>query len=198
MSTRLILLCQPATAALRAGRFPDDEAPDPEQQLAVSGLAAALERPERTLCGPARCARRTAEWLQWPADDEAALREVDYGRWAGQSLKRIAADEPSAIAAWLSDPEWNGHGGESLGAAAQRVGAWLEHHRPDARLTLAIAPASVIKAAVLHVLRAPVAAYWQLDIAPLTQTALSRHQGKWRLQACGAPAARAAGRTETE
>ncbi|MGC0151234.1 histidine phosphatase family protein [Chromobacterium vaccinii] len=193
MSTRLILLCQPATAALRAGRFPADEAPDPEQQPVIAELAAVLERPERVLCGPARCARRTAEWLRWPADDEAALREVGYGRWSGQALKRIADDEPSALAAWLSDPEWNGHGGESLSAAAGRVGDWLEQYRADARLTLAIAPPSAIKAAILHVLRAPVAACWQLDIAPLTLTTLSRHQGKWRLQASGAPA-HAAGR----
>ncbi|MDN0084663.1 histidine phosphatase family protein [Crenobacter sp. SG2305] len=187
MTTRITLLCQPATAALRAGNFPADEPLDLKQVEKIATLAHAFGQPDQVLCSPALCAQQTARELGQLPTIEPALREVDYGRWAGLSLKEIATAEPTELASWLSDPGLASHGGESLTSAIERIGQWLEHYRWAPGHTLIITHASVIKAVILHVLQAPSQAYWQLDISPLTQTILSVHQDQWRLKSSGAP-----------
>ncbi|MFC3531200.1 histidine phosphatase family protein [Vogesella facilis] len=187
MTTRITLLCLPATAALRAGRFPADEPLDFEQTESIAGLAHVFSRSDQVLCSPARCAQHTARALGLVPTIEPALREVNYGRWAGRSLKEVAVSEPLEIASWLSDPELASHGGESISSAIERISQWLEHYRWVPGHTLIITHASVIKAVILHVLQAPSQAYWQLDISPLTQTILSVHQDQWRLKSSGAP-----------
>jgi broad specificity phosphatase PhoE len=186
MTTRITLLCQPSTAALRAGRFPADEPADSGRDDDLASLAAGLGKPDLVLCSPSRCAVDTAGVLGLSPTIAADLHEVDYGRWAGLSLKQIAVEEPDAIAAWLADPEMTAHGGESLRAAVERVGRWIDQYAWPAGHALVIAPASVVKAVVLHVLTAPVSAHSHLDIVPLGTIALSRQQGKWRL-ALGEP-----------
>ncbi|MCW3480628.1 histidine phosphatase family protein [Neisseriaceae bacterium JH1-16] len=188
MTTRITLLCQPATAALRAGRFPADEPLDLAQAERVAGLAHAFGQADQVLCSPARCAQHTARALGLSPTIEPALREVDYGRWSGLSLKEINEAEPTELAAWLSNPGLAPHGGEPLLATIERVGQWLGHYHWSAGHTLIITHASVIKSAILHVLQAPAQAYWQLDIAPLTETSLSVFQGRWRLSSSGSPA----------
>lgn len=185
VTTHMTLLCQPATAALRAGRFPADEPLDSDQVDDVASLAAALGQPDKVLCSPARCARDTAMALGLSPTVEADLREVNYGCWAGRSLKEIGTAEPTELAAWLSDPEMNAHGGESLSAAIERVRLWIEQRPWPSRHTLVITHASVIKAIVLHTLNAPAIAYWQLDIAPLATITLSLQRGRWRLHVGG-------------
>lgn len=69
----------------------------------------------------------------------------------------------------------------------ERVGQWFNHYDWARGHTLVITHANVIKAAILHVLKAPIQAYWQLDISPLTQTILSVHQNQWRLKSSGIP-----------
>jgi len=59
--------------------------------------------------------------------------------------------------------------------------------RAEAGHTLAITHASIIRAAVLHILGAPFEAYWRIDIAPLTLTDLRKDQGRWLLRATGVP-----------
>jgi len=181
VTTRLTLLCVPATAALRAGRFPADESLDPGQADDVARLATALGAPDQVLCSPARCAREAAMALGHSPIIEPALGEVDYGRWLGRSLKEIGIAEPAALSAWLSDPDMVAHGGESLSAFCERVRRWMGPYASPASHTLVITHASVIKAIVLHALEAPVRAYWQIDVAPLSTLTLSRRQDRWRL-----------------
>ncbi len=190
MTNRITLLCVPATAALRAGRFPADEPLDTDPCEHLASLAQAIHaiQADHVLCSPARSALDTARALGLSPTPAPALREVDYGRWTGLSLKEVAAAEPEAIAAWLSDPAMDAHGGESLDAAIARVGQWAGHCQWDAAHTLILAPASAIKAFLLHALQAPARVYWQLDIAPLTLTTLSVHQDTWRLMSAGVPA----------
>lgn len=146
MTVQLTLLCQPASAALRAGVFP-------------SG-------------GDAQVDDRI----------EPALREVDYGRWAGQSLKAVSEAEPDALARWLSDPDFDGHDGESLSAMRARVAQWLATTVWEDGHRQAVLPANVVKACVLQVLQAPMSAFWHLDIAPGASIVLSMRQGHWRVQ----------------
>lgn len=192
MTNRLTLLCVPATAALRAGRFPAgtaDDGLDSTQQDSVAALCPLPDAFDRVLCSPARCATDTARALGRLPDVDPVLREVDYGRWAGQSLKDIAEAEPEAASAWLADPDVAPHGGESLNAAIARVAAWAAHHDWSATHTLVVTHASVIRALLLHGLRMPAHAYRQFDIAPLTLTALSVGRDPWRVRSIGVPMA---------
>ncbi|CAG2133863.1 histidine phosphatase family protein [Cupriavidus plantarum] len=144
------------------------------------------------LCQPAAASLRAGVFpsaidAQVDGRDEPALRDVDYGRWAGRSLKAVADTEPDAFASWLADPDFDGHGGESLSALRARVAQWLmesDWREGGGRKvqTLAVVPANVVKACVLHVLDAPSTAFRHLDIAPASKTVLSMRQGHWRLQ----------------
>lgn len=200
MTSRITLLCVPATAALRAGRFPADDALEAD---AIARLAAGrvdLGQPDHVLRSPMACARDTAHALGLVAAVDDALREIDYGRWRGLSLKEIGASEPDALAAWLSEPDMDAHGGESLAATIARAGRWLSGRSgseggmgvgseggSECAHTLAITHASLIRAAVVHALHAPAQACLRLDVAPLSLTTLSGRPGQWRVSSVGVP-----------
>lgn len=187
MTIRISLLCVPATAALRAGRFPADELADAAAMatLAAIDIARAVGNRDHVVSSPMACARATAQALGLAAGIAEDLREVDYGQWAGQSLKELAAAAPDALAAWLSDPGMDTHGGESLHAVIARAGHWLAQRASGH--TLAVTHASVIRAIVIHALDAPARSGMRLDIAPLTLTTLSGQPGQWRVSAVAVP-----------
>jgi len=185
MTRRLTLLCVPATAALRAGRFPADDALDEGAAVPIARWTHKLGQPDCVLCSPTTCARDTVRALGLTVTEEQALREVDYGRWRGQSLKDIGTTEPEALAAWLSDPDMHAHGGESLARVYERAGLWLSRRAPGH--TLAVTHASVIRAVVAHALGAPARAAMQIDIAPMTLTTLSGHGVAWRVTSVAVP-----------
>lgn len=191
MKTRVTLLCVPATAALRAGRFPLDEPLAPRDITSVGGVAARMadDGVDGVVHSPMQSARDTAGALPWPASVEPDLREIDYGRWAGQSLKDIAASWPDDLAAWLADPACDAHGGESQHAALARVGRWMDRFAWAPGHTLVITHATVIRAAVAHALQVDAHAGQRIDIAPLSLTTLTGGAGQWRLASLGVAAA---------
>ncbi|MEN2426372.1 histidine phosphatase family protein, partial [Chromobacterium vaccinii] len=87
------------------GHFPADDPLEPEALERAASLAGSLGLADLALRSPERCARQTADALGCAAEEAAALREADHGRWRGLSLKAVAAAEPEALNAWLSDPE---------------------------------------------------------------------------------------------
>jgi broad specificity phosphatase PhoE len=101
-------------------------------------------------------------------------------------LADIAAAEPEAVAAWLADPNAAPHGGESLTALVGRVADWLDSDRIRGR-TLAVTHAAVMRAAVVHVLGAPVRSFWRIDVAPLSIIELRRNGRRWTLHASQPP-----------
>lgn len=189
MTNRVSLLCVPATRALRSGCFPADTPLDMLDAQDVARLATldsqALGQPHRTVSSPRACARATAQALNLAATFDDDLREVDYGEWAGRSLKDVAASQPDALSAWLADPAMDAHGGESMQAVLTRASRWLDQCEPGH--TLAVTHASVIRSIVLHVLEAPARAGMRIDIAPLTFTTLSGHAGQWRVASVAVP-----------
>jgi broad specificity phosphatase PhoE len=44
---------------------------------------------------------------------------------------------------------------------------------------IAVTHAGVVKAAVVHALGAPPAAFWRVDVTPLALTELHAHDGRW-------------------
>jgi broad specificity phosphatase PhoE len=175
---RLLLVRHASTDAVRAAAFGADE------PLDASGAAAAaclrLPRAGEVLVSPARRAFETAERAGLHVTAvEPALAECDFGRWAGLTLREVADHEPEAVEAWMTDPAAAPHGGESLLAVLARVRGWLDEQAARSGTAVTITHAGVVKAAVVTALDAPPAAFWRIDVAPLSITELHAHDGRW-------------------
>jgi broad specificity phosphatase PhoE len=187
MIARLDLLAHGPTAATRGARFPDDEGLEPSAIGAIEVLRGKLRPYAHVLTAPARAARETAATLGFEAEVEMALRDCDYGRWRGLASKDVAEREPDGFAAWLGDPAAAAHGGESIAALIERVGAWLGQSLACERATLVVTHAAVVRAAVVHALGAGSSAFARIDVAPLSLARLSGHGQRWNLVALGPP-----------
>lgn len=175
---RLLLVRHASTDAVRAAAFGADEPLDASGAAAARLLA--LPRADEVLVSPARRAAETAQHARLPVTAvEPALAECDFGRWAGLSLSEVADREPEAVKAWMTDPAAAPHGGESLLAVLARVRGWLEAQAARSGTAVAITHAGVVKAAVVAALDAPPAAFWRIDVAPLSLTELHAHDGRW-------------------
>lgn len=110
------------------------------------------------------------------------LRPWDLGRWTGRPLFDLPPDE---LAAWRTDPDWAGHGGESLRALHNRVVDALHALPAGSGRTVAVTHGAVVQAAVGAALGAPLEAFWSVDVSPATCTELHRigngSRARWRL-----------------
>ncbi|UQA96945.1 histidine phosphatase family protein [Streptomyces halobius] len=181
MTTRVMLISPAAGLAQREVRF-DDDGPLSEAGLRRARAAAGtLPTMGRIMVSPSARCRRTAEGLGLPAGVVSAPAGCARGRWRGRTLAEVADAEPEAVSAWLSDPGFAGHGGESLRQLCDRVGAWLTKLAAEPGRVLAVAEPDVVRAAAVCALQLPVEAFWRLDVAPLTATELSGRSGRWNL-----------------
>jgi broad specificity phosphatase PhoE len=184
---RLLLIRHASTTAVRRAAFPVDEPLDDAGQAAARALAGRLGRGD-ALCSPALRARETAAAAALHPAVEPALNECDFGSWAGRTLAQVHEEDPQGAAAWMTDPHARPHGGETLADLLERVGQWLDRQASGGGHGIAITHAGVVKAAVVHALGAPPAAFWQVDVAPLALTELHAHDGRWTLTRLGAAA----------
>jgi broad specificity phosphatase PhoE len=178
MAIRLSLISSAPAAGVAPATFPADEPADLARRMPDPG------RFSRLLTAPELRARQTAEVLGPVAIAEPALGDCDFGRWRGRSLVEIGEADPAGATAWLADPAATPHGGESLLALMARVGGWLDRFEQPNH-TVAITHPSVIRAAIVHVLAAPPAAFWRVDIEPLSLTDLRFFAGRWTLRSVG-------------
>jgi broad specificity phosphatase PhoE len=180
MATRLTLLCHAPVARDLGVRFLADEPAD------AAGLAHLpdLGRFARLLTAPELRARQTAAALAPEPLVVPDLRDCDYGRWRGRDLGEIADAEGAATALWLADPAAAPHGGESHLALIARVGRWLDAG-PCEGHTVAVTHPAVIRAALVHALGAPAAAFWRVDVEPSGRADLRWNAGRWSLRALG-------------
>jgi broad specificity phosphatase PhoE len=189
MPTRLLLISHAATAAMRSGRFPADDALNTIDERAMTAAAAlcerlpAMESDVTILCSPALCARETAQALGLTAQVADALADMDYGRWRGMRLAEIGAVEQAALVAWSSDPDAAPHGGESFNAVLARVGAWLDRlgdiDAPVTGSVIAVTHAPVIRAAILHSIGAAPRSFSRIEVAPLSVVELRHSKRGW-------------------
>ncbi|MFB9322938.1 histidine phosphatase family protein [Cryptosporangium minutisporangium] len=185
MATRITLLTHPATAATRATAFPPDEPLPPDGVAAARAAAVGLAgyRSAGWRCGPSlRCRQTVAALGATEVAVEDGLDECDYGSWRGRSLEDVAASDPAGVDAWLTDPDAAPHGGESVRDLLHRVTKWLDATAAGPARTVAVTHPSVVKAALVVALSAPPAAFWRLDVAPLTRTDLSGRPGAWTVR----------------
>jgi len=184
IAVRVTLIATAGTGSQRRTEFPADEALDAAGAKRARQAALRLQGGERVMIGPMVAARQTAEALGLEGTIQPALAGCDYGRWAGRSLEAVAAAEPEAVAAWLADDTAAPHGGESHHQLKERVGAFLDHVGATlAGRTIMVTEPAVIGAAVVHAIAAPPQSFWRIDIAPLSQTILTRSHDQWRLRA---------------
>jgi broad specificity phosphatase PhoE len=185
---RLLLVRHAATTATRAAAFPQDEPLDERGRAAAAELVPSATE---SLSSPAvRCLQTAVAAGLDPLIDDA-LAECDFGSWAGRSLAEVHATDPDAARDWMTDPDACPHGGESMSVFVRRVGDWIDAQaRRDGR-ALAITHGGVVKAALVHALGTPPAAFWQFDVAPLAVTELHAHDGRWTVTRmnCGGRAA---------
>ena len=183
----MLLIRHASTTAVRRAAFPVDEPLDDAGHSAARALAGRLGRGD-ALCGPALRARETAAAAALHPAVELALDECDFGSWAGRTLAQVHEEDPQGAAAWMTDPHARPHGGETLADLLERVGRWLDRQARAGGRAIAVTHAGVVKAAVVHALGAPPAAFWQVDVAPLALTELHAHDGRWTLTRLGVPA----------
>jgi broad specificity phosphatase PhoE len=132
MTTHLLLISHAPTSATRAASFPADEALDPPI-AALPELRAEIEKIGRfdsILLGPEKRVAETATALGIGSEGvvNPALRDCDYGRWAGRRLRELEKEEPAALIEWMTNPEANPHGGGSIVKLLHRVATWLDEH----------------------------------------------------------------------
>jgi broad specificity phosphatase PhoE len=179
---RLLLLRHGPTATTASATFGDDG--ELTQRGRQQAAALDLPRAHRVFRSPALVAASTAQALELDeeAERDSRLADWDPGRWRGRSLDDLTASDPKGVAAWLGDPAVAPHGGESLNDVLARTAAWLEWVAALDDAVLAITHAAFVRAAVVHVLGAPPAAFWTLDVAPLSLSELRHRDGRWHLR----------------
>lgn len=177
---RLVLVSHGATSATRRAAFPEDEPLERPDLVLPDPL-----RADVTFCTPALRCVQTATALGLLPQQTHALRDCDYGKWQGRTLDEVAADDPTAVRTWLTNPTAAPHGGESTQDFLTRIGTWLDTLPRDHHRIAVVTTPAVVKAAVVHAILAPPASFWRVDVPPLSRTVLSGHPTSWTLTFSG-------------
>ncbi|MDH6220815.1 histidine phosphatase family protein [Streptomyces pseudovenezuelae] len=183
MTSRVTFISPAMSASLRQARFDDGGSIEAGGEAGARAAAGALPSAARVVVGPSVRGRETATALGLDGAEVAPeLAGLDVGRWRGLTLAEVDAGEPEAVARWLADPASAPHGGESVEELCARVARWLEASLDADGRTLAVVDPDVVRAAVVHALGAPAAAFWRLDVLPLTATSISGRAGRWNVR----------------
>lgn len=182
MKTRITLLCHGPTTSNRTSAFPADEPLEPAAREQTALLKCSLDRADRVLVSPLLRARQTADLLGLSGTCEPTLADCDYGRWSGKTMQTIAQEEPDALAAWVADLSAAPHAGEAMSNVVVRIAGWLDQAMDKGGHTVAITHASVIRACIMHILQTAPAAFWKIDVEPLSLTHLSSDGRRWSLR----------------
>lgn len=181
MPARITLLCH-GRSTTRPSAFAGDEPLAGGEAERIAALAPALAGVTRILSSPALIARQTADALSVTAIIDIALADLDLGHWRGRSLSDIESSEPEALATWMADTDFFGHGGESRSTLFQRVSSWLDEKRTADGHLLAVTHPVVIQAAMLGILGAPASAFRHIDVPPLHALDIRSDGRRWAIR----------------
>lgn len=159
----------------------------PHQGLFVRRQGLLARRHDVAVCSPARRCVQTAAALGLDSTVDIQLRDCDFGQWQGRLLDEVTAADPDGVESWLTDPAAAPHGGESIHDLLVRAGRWLHAHPSGPGTTIAVTHPAVVRAIVVAALMAGPAAFWRIDVAPLTQTTLSGGDTRWNVAILGLP-----------
>ncbi|WP_448114296.1 histidine phosphatase family protein [Mesorhizobium amorphae] len=172
------------TAAGRRGSFPADDPIEDRTRAAISALES-LHAATRVWTSPALRARQTAEALGLQATDMPALQDQDFGAWAGRAFEDVQRDQPDAVGAWLIDPDATPPDGENFKRIATRTASLLDEQVAEPGHTIAVTHPAVVRAAILHVLKAPLTSFRFIDVEPLSFADFRSDGTRWQLRASG-------------
>jgi broad specificity phosphatase PhoE len=185
MTPRITLICHATTRSQRSVTFGGDDSLDDVGRAAAERLAGSLGPVDRCWTSPARRARETAAALGLTAVVDERLRDCDFGRWTGLRFQQLLLREPRKLVRWIRDPSSAPHGGESIPQVLERVAAWITACSKEPGHTVAVTHATVIRAAIVHVIQAQLASFWRIDVLPLSQTELRTNGRRWVLRSLG-------------
>ena len=133
----------------------------------------------KATCAPEPACVETASLLGLHATVDPGLHDWNLGAWAGRSLTQIAATSPQDLEEWMTDPDFTGHGGESLQRLRARAADWLDQRETagDPRL-VAVASVAVVRAILLSIMDAPATTFWRLDLEPVSSIHVSLQPGR--------------------
>jgi broad specificity phosphatase PhoE len=169
------------TPALRGLMLGGDVDPDAASLEAARELKLSADV---VYAGPERAAVRTASALGFDPVVEPALRDREYGEWAGRGLEELLASDQARVEAWLERPHTATPGGETENDVITRVADWLGDlvERHDERTSvIAVVHPAVVRAVVLYAVDAPAESLRHVDVRPLAAVSLSHHSGNWSL-----------------
>jgi broad specificity phosphatase PhoE len=164
-----------------------DEGIDEKARRQASALSGVLPQCSAAWTSPARRAIETAAALAVDAKVEPLLRDMDLGRWAGQTFAGVEASEPHEMVRWLSDTAASPHGGESVEALLGRVANWLKAIAERRDRSIAVTHPAVIRAAIVVAIEAKPVSFWRIDVAPLSIVELGSNGSRWTLKSLGGP-----------
>jgi broad specificity phosphatase PhoE len=182
MAPGVTFICHATTRALRAATFGGDDPIDDVGRAKAERLAASFRRADQCWTSPALRARETAAALGLNATVDERLRDCDFGRWTGLKFSQVLVREPRKLVSWISNPSSAPHGGEPIPQVMERVAAWIREPGRDKVHTVAITHASVIRAAIVHVIEAQLQSFWRIDVVPLSLTDLRTNGRRWVLR----------------
>ncbi|KAF5990691.1 histidine phosphatase family protein [Streptomyces sp. WAC00263] len=133
MAIRLTLLTPAPSPALREARVDDDGPLDEHGRQQARAAIDGLPPADRHLTAPSRQCRETADALGLDPAVDVALRAIDLGTWRGRTFDELAAADPTALAAWTTNPAAAPHGGESVQQLCGRIADWHAFWRIDLR-----------------------------------------------------------------
>ncbi|MBY6266116.1 histidine phosphatase family protein [Azospirillum sp. 412522] len=182
---RLSIICSGITQAMRRHGFPADGSLESRSESLARKLAKDLAQADVAYAAPSIRARETAGLLGIEPSIRADLSDQDYGLWSGRSLEELEQTDPNGILAWMSDPGFAPPAGESVADVAGRAAGFLDEMRGTAGHVVAVTHGAVARGTVLHVLDAPLTAFWKIDTPPLCVTDLRFNGTRWVLRGHG-------------
>jgi broad specificity phosphatase PhoE len=185
MTPRITLICHATTRDLRSATFGGDDSLDDVGRKKAERLAGVLGRVDHCWTSPALRARETATAFGLTATVDERLRDCDFGRWTGLKFQNLLMKEPRKLVSWIKNPSSAPHGGESIPQVLERVAAWMRERGRDKGHTVAVTHATVIRAAIVHVIEAQLPSFWRIDVVPLSRTDLRTNGRRWVLRSIG-------------
>lgn len=179
MTVKVHLFVPALTPGARQGLIGAGDSLDRDDRADVIRRARTWPQALRATCAPEPACVETAALLGLDAVTDSAVHDWDLGVWAGRSFAQVAEQSPKALESWATDPDFAGHGGESLQQLRSRVAAWLDRLETAAHpRVVTVVPTAVVRAVLLTVLDAPSATFWRLDLEPLTSVHVSLRPGR--------------------
>jgi len=109
---------------------------------------------------------------------DPAWHEVDHGAWEGLRHQEVAARFGDAAMQRFSDPDYAGHGGETLTAATARIDrAWRALLADAPAVTAVVSHATPVRLVLCHCLALPPARQWRFRVDNSSATRIDVAEG---------------------